>query len=213
MVQSSIDLAHELGAGFVVVHCGSIEPDPDYEREMRDLFNQGLKNSEAYLAIKEKLVQYRSLNAPGCFESVKKSLLELIPFARNKSIRLALENRYHYLDFPTLAEMDELLALGDAKWLGMTFDTGHAQAMDKLGFFPLNDWLEKYSGRIINVHLHDVNGVDDHRAPGLGEVDFSSIARYIPRDAQRTLEVLASNTYEQIRKGLDLLEQTGILLS
>ena len=72
--------------------------------------------------------------------------------------------------------MDELLSLADSSQLGFIYDVGHAQALDRLGFYPHEDWLKRYSSRIFGTHLHDVIGVTDHYAPGLGEIDFKSIA-------------------------------------
>jgi sugar phosphate isomerase/epimerase len=142
-------------------------------------------------------------------EAVKKSLLELLDYASHLKIRLGLENRYHYLDIPTLDEMGELLSLAGPDRLGFLYDVGHAQTQDRLGFTPHEEWLKRYASRIIGVHLHDVTGVDDHRAPGLGDVDFKMVASYLPREAYRALEVQSLNTPEQIKAGMQILIDTG----
>jgi sugar phosphate isomerase/epimerase len=93
--------------------------------------------------------------------------------------------------------------------IGFWYDVGHAHAMDKLGFYPHEQWLKRFASRIIGVHLHDARGVKDHFAPGLGEIDFSMVARYLPSNAIRTLELNPFNTPEQISAGLEYLHQKG----
>ncbi len=127
-------------------------------------------------------------------------------YASRKGIRLGLENRYHYFDIPTQEEMSALLALAEPDQIGFIYDVGHAMVMDRLGFFPHEVWLKRFSRRIFGSHLHDVVGLSDHRAPGLGEVDFRMVAGYLPKDSFRTVEVLGSNSPEQIK---DRFEETG----
>ncbi len=148
-----------------------------------------------------------------CFEAVKRSLLELLDYAGQFRIRLGLENRYHYFDIPGLDEMDELLALADPDQLGFIYDVGHAQAMDRLGFYPHEEWLRRYAPRMIETHLHDVVGVIDHYAPGLGDVDFDMVASYLPEDAIRTFELQATNSPEQVKAGLKYLVEHGCVKS
>jgi sugar phosphate isomerase/epimerase len=84
-------------------------------------------------------------------------------------VRLGVENRYHHMDLPSLDEMGELLGLADADRLGFLYDVGHAQTLDRLGFYSHEEWLKRYGSRIIGVHLHDALGVEDHRMPGLAK--------------------------------------------
>ena len=133
----------------------------------------------------------------------------MLNYAASFRIRLGLENRYHYFDIPSLDEMGELLALASLEQLGFVYDVGHAQAMHSLGFFPHEGWLRRYASRIIEVHLHDVTGVKDHRAPGLGEVDFDMVASYLPKDAIRTFELQRTNSPEQVKASLKYLVEHG----
>ena len=98
-------------------------------------------------------------------------------YAGRFGIRLGLENRYHYMDIPTPDELEQLLELAGPDRLGFIYDVGHAQALDRLGFFPHEEWLKRFASRMIGAHLHDVIGVNDHHAPGLGEIDFASHRR------------------------------------
>ncbi len=210
-VKKSIDLAHELGAPIVVIHCGTVSTSNNYEDKLRNLFKAGKTGSDEYLQIKSQLIDHRQKSIGPRLEAVKKGLHELLEHASSLNVRLGLENRYHYMDIPSIDEMDELLSLADSIQLGFIYDVGHAQALDRLGFYSHEDWLKRYSSRMLGTHLHDVIGVTDHYAPGLGEIDFSKIAPYLPGDAFRTFELLPGNTIAQVKEGLKLLAEAGCI--
>ena len=210
-IKRSIDLARQLQAGVIVVHCGMVSNDLSAEKELRRLFDAGKTETDEYLELKQHMAKRRADLIGPCFKAVKESLLELLDYAAPSGIRLGLENRYHYFDIPSLIEMGDLLALAGPDQLGFIYDVGHAQTMDRLGFFRHEDWLRCYASRIIEVHLHDVIGINDHYAPGLGEVNFRMLASYFPEDALRTLELQAINSPEQIRAGLKYLEEIGCI--
>lgn len=208
-IKRSIDLAHRLDAGVIVVHCGMVSNDLSLEKDLRQLFDGGEMETDEYRGLQQKLIECRAALIGPCFEAVKKSLLELLAYAAPSGIRLGLENRYHYFDIPSQDEMGELLSLAHPDQIGFIYDVGHAQAMDRLGFYPHEEWLRRYASRMIEVHLHDVVGLNDHHAPGLGEVDFDMVVSYLPADAIRTFELQANNTPEQVKAGLNYLIEHG----
>jgi sugar phosphate isomerase/epimerase len=208
-IKPSIDLAQKLGAHTVVVHAGQVQADGTLEEELRALYDNGQAYPFPSAEVRDRLVQLRAGLIEPYLQSVKRSLLELLEYASRTHIRLGIENRYHYLDIPSLDEMGDILALAGPEWMGFLYDVGHAQTLDRLGFHQHEDWLKRYASRIIGVHLHDAHGVDDHRAPGLGEVDFRMVASYLPEAAFRTLEVQSSNTPEQVKAGIKILVDTG----
>ena len=210
-VTKSIDLAHKLGAPIVVVHCGTVPSNINYENKLRTLFGAGNTGADEYLQIKSQLIDHRQKSIGPRLEAVKKSLHELLEHASRLKVRLGLENRYHYMDIPSIDEMEKLLCLADSSQLGFIYDVGHAQSLDRLGFYSHEDWLNRYSSRMLGTHLHDVIGVTDHYAPGLGEINFTRIAPYLPADAFRTFELLPGNTLAQVKEGLKLLAEAGCI--
>ena len=211
VIKRSVDLAKTLDVPVIVVHSGLVYPNHSLEGNLRRLFKAGLSHTREYLDIKNHLIDLRAKLAGPHLEAVKRSLLELIDYASLSGIRLGLENRYHYFDIPSLDEMEMLLGLAGADQLGFIYDVGHAQALDRLGFFPHEAWLKHYSPRMLGVHLHDVIGIDDHYAPGLGEVDFKWIGTYLPESAFRTCELRPASTPEQIEAGLKYLNVKGCI--
>lgn len=208
-IKRSIELASTLSVRTVVVHSGHVSLDMVLENKLRHLFYAGLTETAQYQETKRLIMERRLKLSGPCLEAVGKSLKELLEVASRFGVRLGLENRYHYFDIPTQDEMSALLALAEPDRLGFIYDVGHATALDRLGFFPNEMWLKRFGGRIFGAHLHDVIGISDHYAPGLGDVDFRMVAGYLPKDSFRTVEVMSFNTPEQIKKGLIKLVDTG----
>jgi putative hydrolase of the HAD superfamily len=210
-IQRSIDLATRLHASTVVIHAGHASPDPGPEKKLRALHASGKYGSEEYQEIKTQMIQARSEAAKPGFDSVMKSMLELLAYAKPLGVRLAIENRYHYLEFPSPDELEILLGLSDSDQIGFLYDVGHAETLDQLGFYPHEEWLKRFGARIIGSHLHDVRGTTDHYAPGRGTVNFDRVAAYLPDSAFRTCELQTFNTPEQLKAGLRFLTERGCI--
>ena len=138
---------------------------------LRELYSQGKSGSPEYDQLKAEVIDQRK-NVVGVHkEQVIKSLLEILKFnAQGKKIPLALENRHRYFDLPIPDELDEMLSLGDGKSFGVQYDIGHAVVLNELGLVQHEEWLKRFGSRIIGVHIHDVKGITDHLAPGLGKL-------------------------------------------
>ncbi len=207
-IRRSIDLAYELGAPVVIVHPGQVDVDPALESRLVDLYRAGKSHLSEYAKAKERLVAERAAQAEINMGPVRRSLIELAGYAAQRGIHLGLENRLHYREIPTLDELDELLDLGLGEVVGYWYDVGHAQVLEHLGFHRHEEWLRRFAGpqgRAIGVHLHDVVGLRDHLAAGLGQVDWDMVGRYLPASALRTCEFLSSNTPQQVATGLQWL--------
>lgn len=212
MVKRSINLAHQLGAPRLILHAGQIQGMDELEGKIRKLYQSGKGKSSEFTQLVKEVKKFKDQKIQAHLEAAFTSLQELVEYARSYSIQIGIENRYHYMDIPGIDEMQVLLSVANPDQLGFIFDVGHATAMDHLGFYKYEEWLKRYSSRIIGVHLHDVNGIEDHLAPGMGKVDFKAVAPYLPQDAFRTLEVKVNITPEQITTGMKHLHESGILI-
>jgi sugar phosphate isomerase/epimerase len=90
-------------------------------------------------------------------------------------VRLAVENVGN-----SVALLDRLLdALGDDPErtnVGLCLDVGHAALSDDAGRQGVLNYLDRYAGAMIHLHLHDNAGAeDDHRCPGRGTIDWSAV--------------------------------------
>ena len=201
----SIDLAHRLGASAVIVHPGRVDIDEGMESRLVGLHNAGKSGQPEYVEAKERLVAARTAQAEVNMRSVRRSLLELAEYAAPLGVRLSLENRFHYFEIPQPDELDELLSLGCGDVVAYWHDVGHAEVLQRLGFRPHEEWLQRFSERMVGIHLHDVAGITDHLAAGLGDVDWDMVFRHVPDGALQTCEFLSSNSPEQVSTGLHRL--------
>jgi putative hydrolase of the HAD superfamily len=210
-IQRSIDLASQIGASTVVIHAGHVITDTALEKKLRALIASGRRELDEYRETQQQMIRVRAEAAKPCFESVKKSILELLAYAQKTQVRLGIENRYHYMEFPSPDELETLLSLASPDRIGFIYDVGHAQTLDLLGFYPHQEWLKRFGPRIIGTHLHDVLDTTDHYAPGLGSVDFDMVASYLPENAFRTCEFQTFNTPKQVKAGLHVLVEHGCI--
>lgn len=99
---------------------------------------------------------------------VRRSLDELEAFARERNVRIAIENG-------TFARIHELLADYSPEFVGLCYDCGHGNFIE--GGNGL-DHLERAKNRLIAVHLHDNDGKKDQHKPFFtGTVDWPRLAR------------------------------------
>lgn len=204
-VKRSILLAEQVGADYIVVHAGANNSSRNLERKLRLLVEHGQAGTDEFYALVEEMKAERQEKASRHFAAVRKSIRELLDFAAPRRVRLGIENRYHFLEIPSPDELQTLLEMGGPEQIGFVLDTGHAYALDRMGFYPFTGWLERFSNRIIGTHLHDVVGLTDHYAPGRGEIDFDLVGSYLPPEANRTCEFQVFNTFEQVKNGLNYL--------
>lgn len=204
-VRRSIDLAHRLGAPVVIVHPGRVDVDPALEATLLNLYRAGKSRQPEYTHAKERLVAARAAQAKANMRSVRRSLIELAEYAAPRGVRLGLENRYHYQEIPLPDELDELLTLDSGDTVGYWHDVGHGHVLQNLGLGTQEEWLRRFAGpqgRLIGVHLHDVVGLSDHLAVGMGQVDWALVAGYLPAGVLRTCEFQPTNSPQEVTAGL-----------
>jgi HAD superfamily hydrolase (TIGR01509 family) len=209
VIKRTIEQAVTLCSTLVVIHPGRVVGDHSLDKLIREKYRKGEKGSSAYETLRLQLIADRRERGKPHLESLLKSVTELIEFNNNSGIMLGLENRLNYYELPIFDELQALLAAFTQPWVGWQLDVGHLQIHAALGLTRFDDWLNQFGERILGVHLHDVQGIDDHLSPGCGDVDFSKIAKFLPEFSYRTLEVDSKLSKEEIRSGMETLVATG----
>jgi len=212
IARRSIDLARSIGAGVVVIHVGRVNLDPALQKAVVETYGQGPSGAPEHRRAKDLLREARADRAEVHMRSVRRSLLELAGYASGRGVRLGVENRDHYPEIPLADELDDLLSADFGDAVGYWHDVGHAQVLENLGFGAHRDWLRRFGDRILGVHLHDVDGIRDHRAAGQGGMDWDMVAGGIPEGALRTCEFRNDWSPEEVASGLHHLVQKGCIM-
>ncbi len=210
ITKHTLDVAAAYGAHAIVLHPGQTSASPALEPQLKQLFAQGAIASPQADAVRAQLAHERAHQHVERMEALHRCLDELAAYAAARHIKLGLENRPTF-EITNFAEVGEILAWFPENTVGYWHDTGHAQAQANLGFAPHADWLRAYATRIVGLHLHDAVGVNNHCAPGVGNVDWVGLAALVPPHAIRTLEVDSTVSAEAVRAGVAHLKQTGWL--
>ena len=133
---------------------------------------------------------------------LRKTLDELQPYALSRNVKIAVENLIDFRgvrfeNIPLAEARDnrdliaDLFALYPPEFLGLCFDSGHAN----LGYDRMEQ-LENFLDRLIVLHLNDNDGNgDQHRNLFSKGVDWARLADYIAEsvyDKPMSLEVIVS---------------------
>jgi len=202
----TIDTAARLGARAVVLHCGRVDIE-DKTRFLGQLYSQGLKDSKEFLAIKDAFLAQRQKKHKPYLENTLKSLEELISYAGRKKIALGIENRFYHREIPSLEEVGIILDTFKDGGIFYWHDTGHAQLMEYLGFSKHIQYLQLYGHKMAGVHLHNITGCDDHKAPSKGEIDFIILKPYIKKDTIKVIEAHEPASESELKESVRFLEE------
>ncbi len=201
--KTTIETARKLGASVVVLHLGRVEIK-DRTRKLASVLDVKRYRER----VKDKMTEERAKEAPRYFEKALLSVEELLGFAKKKDIILGVENRYYYREIPSPDEIAILLERFNDSHIGYWHDVGHAQLFENLRIYDhKRDFLERFSERLIGIHIHDIKGIDDHRAPLQGDFDFSILKPYIRPDTFVVLEIQFPADADDIKKGTGHLKR------
>lgn len=125
---------------------------------------------------------------------------ELSGLAGQAGVKVMLENVYEQtpdLHFELLSRLDENF--------GFCFDIGHWNVWGKE--VTMANWLDKLSGYLGQIHLHDNAGrADGHLSLGCGNIDFPVFFSYMDNLRVRPIVTLEPHCEEDLPKSLDALE-------
>lgn len=200
----TIDTASRIGAEVVVLHLGRVEMEEKI-RELALLYRN--YDRQRYNRLKTQVLKERKAKSERFFTQTLKSLKILCNYAQKYKVKLGIENRYYFSEIPNTEEMELILATFPNSLLYYWHDVGHAQVYENLEFFKHKTILDKFSHRMYGIHLHDIEGVDDHRAPLKGKFDFSMLKTYIKRKTLKVLEPHHPAIAEDIIQGRKYLEE------
>ena len=201
----TIEMANDLEAGAVVLHCGKVEIDAEIQK-LHGFFQENsivTPGAQTFIGQKFKALE---TSKPAYLDSLLFSLDRLLPQAEKQGVTLGLENRAHYHELPGSGDFEQLLAEFAGGPLGYWHDTGHAHLAEKLTIVPLGFLLDKYAPDLVGVHLHDAVGLQDHLPPGSGEIDFNTVKPHLKPEIPVILELKPGTSNEDIQTALAFMK-------
>lgn len=206
----TIQEAHEVEAEAVVLHLGRVEiEDPTPRLKAFYESGNGMDTEEACAFLEEQR-RIRKGKRQRNLDAVLFSLDKLNKEAEKYGVFLGIENRYHFHEIPDIEEIGLILDVFRGGPLRYWHDVGHASVLEHLGVLKRNELLTEYQHDMIGIHIHDAKGVEDHLAPGQGEVDFREISPFLTDAHIKVLEVHPKVDEGRLREGVLVLRQAGI---
>ena len=110
---------------------------------------------------------------PAALDAFRRTMDDLIPSIEKYKVRIAIEN----LPCDTFEILPVLMKEYPAEWLGITFDTGHANMGTGSGL----NLIQEVKDRIQALHLQDNDGAvgDQHQPPFYGKIDWEYIVKLL----------------------------------
>lgn len=220
-LEATLRQAHRLRARAIVVHVGQVTSAMPANNALIRLLRAradaavAAGGTEAQLdaeivTVRQEMVALRAANAAPHLAAAVVALDRVVPLAQQLGVRIGLESHYYYAEVPATFEFAALLAPYPEDAIGYWHDVGHAMCQQVQGVARYADFLQASSRRIVGFHLHDIIGTRDHRAPGTGEMDYSTLVPLAPPDAVRTLELSRSCSWEDVASGVRVLRAAGL---
>lgn len=125
-------------------------------------------------------------------------------------VTIAVEAGMHYNDLFGHETIGWMLEDLGSQGLRYWHDTGRIFMRERAGLPSQGHWLDTFGSCIVGAHIHDSDGLLCEMPVGKGEVDFQLLAEYLPKEAERVLEVNSRHPRAEILAAVQTLESLGI---
>ena len=205
LTKRTIDYAAKAEALAVVLHAGKVEMEHT-SRYLVQLYKEGKAQESEFMSYRDQMVKERTAKSAPHLAKTVESLKELAPYAAKRGILLGIETRYYYQEIPGFDEFEKIFSQLDPPDLFYWHDIGHAQVIETLGLGQHEPLLRQQAKRLLGMHIHDIEGTDDHRAPLSGKFSFERIVPYVTSRTIQVIELRASASPDAIGRGISYLE-------
>lgn len=207
----SIEEAARLGAGYLVMHMGSV--DLMNRKKGSDKLSRmaldGLLPSREYADFKSALVRKRRKDGKLYFSRARAALHVLAEKAKECGVMLAVEARSHYEQVPDEEEMPLLMEeFKDHPNVGYWHDFGHVQRKHNLLLLDHLQVFDRMLPHLVGAHVNDVRWpTADHKIPFRGGVDFGAMIPKLDPKFPLVWELSRSREASAIKAGLESWKQ------
>jgi sugar phosphate isomerase/epimerase len=170
--------------------------------------HSGIPNEPRYQARLAKARDKLKKRMGPYWERTKEGVSELLDYARERGVRLGIENREKLDELPLDDDLvDYFSGLPEGASAGYWHDTGHADIKESMGLISQRAQLSSLASRTIGFHLHDVNAAgQDHQAVGSGHVDFKMISSFWRPEHVFVIELSPRGSVQGVRDSLEKLQ-------
>ncbi len=202
----TIENANDLEAELVVLHCGSVEMKTNHRCVYAQYQAEPENDQRLDDLVSKELAQRRRHQMPH-LDAIRFSLDRLLNVAQTYGVTLGLENRSHYFEIPDTEELSVLFAEFEGAPIGYWHDTGHAHTQEVLRVVSQADLLATHGVRLVGIHLHDAAGLNDHLAPGNGEIDFKILKPYLKAGPAVVIELAPGTGEADVRQAVSFAQK------
>jgi len=200
----TIECANDMEAKAVVLHLGKVDMENPFDK-LKELFEKGLIDKEEGKKFVREQKEIRRSRRQKNLDSVLKALDKLTFYAEKYDVFLGIENRFYLHEIPDKEEIGIILREFQGSNIRYWHDIGHAVVQERLGICYQKDLLDSFLDDMVGIHIHDVKGIEDHLAPGEGDIDLKDIIGSIRKDVLKVLEVHKKAKKENLVKAKEIL--------
>ncbi|MCC5804862.1 MAG: sugar phosphate isomerase/epimerase [Opitutales bacterium] len=215
----TLDFGARVGADLMVIHSGSMRfALRDYDKKLDGLLEAAEGGDEkadttkakakAAAFVEKSLAKFRKrMKAPR--HRLIENFKRIAEPARERGIRVAIENREGFVELPLDEDMPLLLQdLEEPDVFGYWHDSGHAQLKERMGIVKHTSLLEGNRARQFGFHLHDVSEEGrDHQPLGSGVIDWETVASFFRDDDLLVVEMSPRQRSSSIAESRDFLQK------
>lgn len=201
-------LAERWGTPRVVVRGSQVE-NPALEAEARALEAEALRDGVS-AELRERVGEYvRRVQEAGQpqLQHFCRSLHGLM--TEFPDLCFAIEPGRYIDDLLGFEAMGWVLDDLRSEHLGYWHDVGRIHLRERQGLPPQANWLEVYGARMVGVHLQDAAEDETAMPIGLGGVDFQLVQEYLPKEAERVVEIHHRHGRAEILSSVQFLIDRG----
>ncbi|MFC1867938.1 sugar phosphate isomerase/epimerase family protein [Thermodesulfobacteriota bacterium] len=202
----TIEHACDLEAKAVVLHLGRVDMPVSIDT-LRNSYKNVIMDQDDGKKFLKNQMDIRESKSLKNLDAALFSLEKLNREAEKKGVFLGVENRHYTHEIPNFDEIGIIMGEFKGGMVRYWHDVGHAAVQENLGLCRQMDLLDAYSKDMIGVHLHDVEGLDDHLAPGMGKIEYEKITPYIKPHLIKILEVHSRVEREALEDGARFMKE------
>ncbi len=202
--KKTLDFARMFGAKAVVLHCGKLNMK-NFSKKLINIQQKEGTKTKRYIKTMKRWMGRRTRKRQRYLDALLKSLSELNEIAVKIGVKLGVETRYYFNEIPFFDEFRIILDEFKGGSIYYWHDVGHAQMYEELDIIEHERFFEAYGEEMIGIHLHDIYGTFDHKAPLMGNFDFERLKPYLKKEHIKVVESFSSATDTELLRGVNYL--------